>query len=145
MTPRVPHPLSVAAVALGAAVATIAASGCGGGKRDVCANHDGSLTNAAFVFVETPRSGTRVSNGFRVAGCSSTFEATIDWSLRARNGRLLAHGTAHGGSLEPGSFGFAISYSIRSRQVGQLEVDAPSVTREGFPPVRNAVPLVLQP
>jgi hypothetical protein len=136
-------PLAFASV--GIAVAALAAAGCGAGGHSVCANGDGALTNAAFVFVEGPRSGDRVTNGFDVSGCSSTFEATIDWSLRARDGRVLAHGVAQGGGLEAGTFHFAVRYSVRIRQIGQLEVNAPSITREGFPPVRNALPLVLRP
>ena len=132
------------------AVAAMAAAlaGCGGGNRSetaVCENGDGGLDNKAFVFVEGPRSGERVLSGFRVTGCSSTFEANVNWRLRARDGRVLSKGFTHGGSQEPGSFAFTVSYPIGERQVGHLEVFEPKVTTEGFAPVRNVVPLVLEP
>ena len=117
----------------------------GGGESAVCANGDGSLERTAFVFVEAPRSGERVLNGFRVSGCSSTFESNVNWRLRARDGRALATGFTQGGSDEPGPFAFTVDYPIGARQVGHLEVYAPRVTTEGFPPVRNVIPLVLEP
>ena len=123
-------------------------AGCGGKHESssaVCANADGVLDKQAFVFVEAPRSGERVLDGFRVSGCSSTFEANLNWRLRARDGHVLASGFTQGGSLEPGHFEFAVSYPIGARQVGQLEVYEPQVTTEGFPPVKNVVPLVLEP
>jgi hypothetical protein len=130
-----------------AVVATVALAGCGGGghEADVCANGDGALDRAVFVFVEAPRSGERVSSGFRVTGCSSTFEANVSWRLRARDGHVLASGFTQGGNNEAGPFQFIVTYSIGVRQIGQLEVYEPQVTTEGFPPVRNVVPLVLEP
>jgi hypothetical protein len=99
-----------------AGLVTAVLAACGGGPGgSACRNEDGALSATAFVFVEAPRSGERVSSGFRVAGCSSTFEGNVT------------------------------CYSIRARQVGLLEVVEPTVTREGFPPVRNVVPLVLRP
>ena len=137
----------VAAILTGAAVAA-ALAGCGGGGRSesaVCANGDGALDKAAFVFVDAPRSGERVLNGFRVSGCSSTFEANVNWRLRARNGHVLASGFTQGGSLDPGPFSFTVDYPLGARQVGHLEVYEPQVTTEGFPPVNKVVPLVLEP
>ena len=134
--------------ATGIAVAVTAAlAGCGGSDHnaDVCANRDGALSNAAFVFVQTPRSGERVSSGFSVRGCSSTFEANVAWRLRARDGHILASGFTQGGSREPGPFRFTVTFSIGARQIGRLDVDEPTVTTEGFPPVKNVVPLVLEP
>jgi hypothetical protein len=112
---------------------------------DVCANEDGALTGAGFIFVQVPRSGERVSPGFRVSGCSSTFEATLNWRLRSAGGKALANGVAQGGSLEPSSFEFTVEYSVADRQVAALEVYEPRVTTEGFPPSRDVVPLVLDP
>jgi hypothetical protein len=132
--------LTVAAVA--------AALGCGGGSRNesaVCANGDGALDRTAFVFVDAPRSGERVLNGFRVSGCSSTFEANVNWRLRARDGQVLASGFTKGGSDQSGPFAFTVDYPIGARQVAHLEVYEPHVTAEGFPPVKNVVPLVLEP
>ena len=56
-----------------------ALAGCGGtgGKDDVCSDKDGALTSAAFVFVDSPASGERVSSGFQVTGCSSTSGITF--------------------------------------------------------------------
>jgi hypothetical protein len=130
-----------------ASVAVIFLTACGGSKDevDVCANADGALSDAGFIFVDAPRSGERVSSGFRVTGCSSTFEATVNWRLRGRDGATLASGVTQGGSIEPSSFEFSIDYSIGTRQIGELEVFEPRVTEEGFPPSKDVVPLLLEP
>jgi hypothetical protein len=114
-------------------------------EADDCASNDGALNNAGFIFVEDPRSGERVSSGFEVRGCSSTFEASVNWRLRDRTGKVLASGVTQGGNLQPGSFEFTAEYSVAARQIGELEVFEPRVTGEGFLPPRNVVPLVLQP
>jgi hypothetical protein len=126
-------------------VAALAA--CSGGKSEagVCDDKEGILGRSSFVFVESPASGERVEKGFRVSGCSNTFEATVSWRLRARDGHKLASGFTQGGSREPGPFSFAVRYSIEAREIGQLEVYEPSVTSEGFPTVKNVMPLVLEP
>ena len=136
---------TLATVALVCALATLTA--CGGGKQeaDVCANEDGALSESAFVFVQSPRSGERLESGFRVTGCSNTFEATVSWRLLATDGRELASGFTEGGTLDPAPFTFSVEYSVDRRQVGHLDVSGPSVTEEGFPPPRDVVPLVLQP
>jgi hypothetical protein len=103
------------------------------------------LSGVGFIFVDDPRSGDRVSSGFRVSGCSSTFEASVNWRLRGRDGRQLASGVTQGGSLEPSAFNLTVEYSIVARQIGALEVYEPRVTTEGFPPSRDMVPLVLEP
>ena len=113
--------------------------------KSVCSNTDGALTNSAFVFVESPASGDRVSNGFKVHGCSSTFEGTVTWLLVGRNGRALARGFIQGGSETPRPFGFAIHFALSAREVGHLTVAAPRVTNEGFPPATNVIALVLEP
>jgi Immunoglobulin-like domain of bacterial spore germination len=117
---------------------------CGGERSTACSNQDGALRNAAFVFVEQPASGERAASRFRVRGCSTTFEATLAWTLRRRDGRELAHGVAQGGSIEPGPFAFTVVYSVPRREVGSLEVYEPRVTDEGFPTPRDVVPLVLE-
>jgi hypothetical protein len=121
--------------------------GCGrsGPDSGTCAAGAHAPRGSTFVFVRTPSSGDRVSSGFRVEGCSSTFEANVIWTLRARDGRALATGFTNGGGTEPGPFAFTVAYAIRTAQVGRLEVSQPTVTSEGFPPVRNVVPLVLEP
>ena len=138
----------LAAISAGLAAAA-ALAGCGGGRGGgesaVCANGEGALDRTAFVFVEAPRSGERVLNGFRVSGCSSTFESNVNWRLRARDGHVLATGFTQGGSNEPGPFAFTVDYPIGARQVVHLEVYEPRVTTEGFPPVKNVIPLVLEP
>ena len=123
-------------------LAAFALSGCGSGdERDVCAAADAS---DVFVFVESPASGEHVDSGFHVSGCSNTFEGTVNWRLRDRTGRVLADGFAQGGSREPGAYSFTVKYGIDAGQVGRLEVYEPRVTTEGFPPVRNVIPVVLQ-
>jgi hypothetical protein len=131
---------AVAIVAVGALLA-----GCGGRGAAVCRSDERTLAGTAFVFVHAPRSGERVPSGFRVTGCSSTSEGSVVWSLRARDGRLLASGFTQGGSQQPGPFAFTVSFAVRAQQIGQFEVDQPRITGEGFPPVRNWVPLVLEP
>ena len=135
----------LAAIVTGAAVVA-ALAGCGGSSPSesaVCANGDGALDKTAFVFVDAPRSGERVLNGFRVTGCSSTFEGNVNWRLRARNGQVLASGFTQAGAA--GAFAFIVDYPLRARQVGHLEVYEPATTTEGFPPVKNVLPLVLEP
>ena len=109
-----------------------ALAGCGGGgdEPNVCANDDGALSKSPFVFVQVPSSGERVSSGFRVSGCSSTFEANVTWHLRGRDGRELASGftTTAAGSLLLGPYRFTVAYSIRASQIGTLEVDSPSAS-----------------
>jgi hypothetical protein len=126
-------------------VAALAGCGGSGGKDDACSDKDGALTNAAFVFVGSPTSGERVSSGFQVSGCSSTFEGTVVWRLAAKDGRTLANGSAQGGSQSPGPFRFTVDYSASVREIGRLTVSSPLVTSEGLPPVRNVIPLVLEP
>ena len=58
---------------------------------------------------------------------------------------MLANGFTRGGSVDPAPFEFTVNYPIGERQVGHLEVYEPRVTTEGFPPVKNVVPLVLEP
>jgi hypothetical protein len=126
------------------ATVTLVATACGADGDDVCAN-SGELSGVGFIFVDDPRSGERVSSGFQVSGCSSTFEANLNWRLRGRDGKPLATGVAQGGSLEPSSFEFTVDYKVAARQIGELEVYEPAVTTEGFPPSKDVVPLLLEP
>jgi Immunoglobulin-like domain of bacterial spore germination len=133
--------LSRSSVALVVLVASTV-SACGGdGDRDLCAAAD---SRSAFVFVQSPVSGGTVASGFRVTGCSNTFEGAVNWRLRDRDGRELASGLTQGGSSEPAPFSFPVEYDVDARQVGRLEVYEPAVTNEGFPPVRNVIPVVLE-
>ena len=112
-----------------------------------CDNADGALDDAAFVIATAPAAGARVSSGFGVSGCSRTFESAIVWRLHARNGSLLAQGTASGGGVDgPGPFAFSVPFSVPERQIGQLEVfEEDASDGEGFPPGRTVLPLVLLP
>lgn len=113
----------------------------------VCRNDDGALTNANYIFVTAPTSGTRVAPGFVVRGCSSTHEGHLEWTLLDRMGNPLANGHASGGSMgDLGYFSFPVSYSLPLRQIGHLVVTEEDVSDgEGNPPPRNVIPLVLQP
>lgn len=136
---------------IGTALASVLLAGCaaaaGDGRADACGNADGALDDAAFVIATAPAAGARVSSGFAVAGCSRTFESTVVWRLHARNGGLLAQGTATGGGVDgPGPFAFEVPFSVAERQIGTLEVfEEDASDGEGFPPGRTVLPLVLQP
>ena len=85
----------------GLAAVAVLLAGCasvpGGGGAGGCDLADGALDDAAFVIATAPAAGARVESGFGVSGCSRTFESTVVWRLRARNGSLLGQGTATGG------------------------------------------------
>jgi hypothetical protein len=120
---------------------------CGGQQADVCNNTDGALTDKSFIIVSTPTSGTRVQSGFTAKGCSRTFESNVPWRLVDRDGNQLATGATTGGGVDgSGPFSFAVSFNVATQQIGHLEVieDDPS-DGDGFPPVRNVIPLVLNP
>jgi hypothetical protein len=120
---------------------------CGGQRAGVCDDSDGALTDKSFIIVSTPTSGMRVQSGFTAKGCSRTFESNVPWRLVARDGDLLAAGATTGGGVDgPGPFSFTVGFNVATQQIGHLEVieDDPS-DGEGFPPVRNVIPLVLNP
>jgi len=114
---------------------------------DCCDNADGALDAAAFIFATSPRSGERVHSGFTVTGCSRTFESTLNFVLKARDGSVLASGHATGGGVNGSApFSFNVAYKLTEQQVGHLEVFAEDASGgEGFPPPRNIIPLVLNP
>jgi hypothetical protein len=142
--------------ALGCALVLV--SGCGDGETaqvtvtapgaaDVCDTADGALSDAGFVFVTAPAPGTRVDPGFRVEGCSRSFESNVPWELLGADGEPLASGAAMGGGVDgPGPFAFTVDYSVPARQIGVLVVreDDPS-GGEGLPPKDNRIPVVLRP
>jgi hypothetical protein len=118
-----------------------------GQTPDACSNADGALTNKSFIIVTTPASGQRVKSGFVVKGCSRTFESNVPWRLLDRDGNELAAGATTGGGVDGfGGFSFTVNFGVPMQQIGHLEVieDDPS-DGEGFPPVRNVIPLVLNP
>ena len=88
-----------------------------------------------------------MSPGFTVRGCSRTFESTVNWKLKGRDGSELAMGHATGGGVDgPGAYTFTVSYSVSERQIGHLEVyEEDASDGEGAPPPRNVIPLVLKP
>jgi hypothetical protein len=120
---------------------------CGQAAPPVCSNADGALTDASFVFVTAPTSGTRVQSGVVVNGCSRTFESNVPWRLVDRQGNELASGSALGGGVDGfASFSFNVTFTVATRQIGHLEIGDEDVSGgEGFPPVRNVIPLVLNP
>ena len=127
------------------------AVGCGG-RPDApaaspCAPPDPALEEAAFVIATTPRAGESVTSGFAVRGCSRTFESNVQWRLADRKGRVLARGFTSGGGVEGRKpFAFAVDFQVSERQLGYLEVGEPRVSeKEGFPPGRTVLPLVLVP
>lgn len=124
-----------------------AAAGGDGAGADGCDLSDGGLDDAAFVIATAPAAGARVTSGFDVAGCSRTFESTVVWQLRARDGSVLGEGFTMGGGVDgPGPFAFAVPFTVAERQVGHLEVFEEDVSDgEGFPPGRTVLPLVLLP
>ena len=117
------------------------------GEGGACANDDGALDEAAFVIATAPVAGERVVSGFSVAGCSRTFESTVQWRLVARDGAELARGFTQGGGVDgPGPFGFQVAYSLDARSLAHLEVfEEDASDGEGPPPGRTVLPLVLLP
>lgn len=120
---------------------------CGRSTQDVCSNADGALTDKSFIFVAEPTSGSRVRSGFVVRGCSRTFESNVPWRLVDRDGNQLAAGATTGGGVDGfGPFSFVVNFSVTSQQIGHLDVSEEDVSGgEGFPPVRNVIPLMFNP
>ncbi len=149
MSNRIYGALGLAAMGCVVLAATAMAMGSipGGGQADACDNADGALSDAAFVIATAPVAGARVESGFAVAGCSRTFESTVNWKLLARNGTELASGHTQGGGVDgPGPFSFTVDYKADQQQVGHLEIFAEDASDgEGFPPGRTVLPLILKP
>jgi hypothetical protein len=139
--------LTLSALAALATVALLSSCSTTVGGAGACSNADGALDNAAFVFVQSPRAGSRVNSGFTVSGCSRTFESNVVWSLKDRAGSVIASGHTSGGGVDgPGPFSTTVAYSVSERQVGHLEVfEVDASDGEGYPPGRHVIPLVLQP
>ncbi len=101
----------------------------------------------SFVFVTAPAPGAQLFSGFTVEGCSSTFESTVQWSLRDRAGAVLNSGFTMGGGVDgPERFSFTVEYDnpTGGLQVGTLHVFEEDVSDgEGFPPPRVVIPVVL--
>ena len=118
-----------------------------GEETDNCNKDDGALDEAAFVITTAPKAGDRVENGFAVAGCSRSFEGSVEWKLVGRDGSAIASGNTRGGGVDgPGAFSFTVPYSLEGTEVGHLEVFEEDVSDgEGFPPGRTVLPLVLKP
>ena len=122
-------------------------AGCLPGSSDACTDAAADLADHGGIIVTSPASGHRVHSGFTVTGCSRTFESNVPWRLVARDGTELESGFTTGGGVDGWeTFSFSVDYSIDEQQVGHLEVSEEDASDgEGFPPVRNIVPLVLQP
>lgn len=134
--------IAVLAATLGCATLAEAAD-----PTAACDAIDGAPGDAAFVIATTPLAGARVTSGFAVAGCSRTFESTVNWRLLARDGGVLGEGFATGGGIEgPAAFAFTVDFAVDAAQVGHLEVfEVDASDGEGFPPGRTILPLVLIP
>ena len=151
MTRKQHYAALVGLLALAALIPTGPAHAMGGWggteATDNCANTDGALNDASFVITTSPRAGDRVASGFAVAGCSRTFESTVNWKLIGRNGTELASGHTQGGGVDgPGPFSFTVTYSVPAQEIGHLEVfEEDASDGEGNPPGRTILPLVLKP
>ena len=118
-----------------------------GEETNNCNIADGALNEAAFVITTAPRAGDRVESGFAVAGCSRSFEGSVEWKLVGHDGSVIANGNTRGGGVDgPGAFAFTVPYSLEGVQVGHLEgFEEDASDGEGFPPGRTILPLVLKP
>ena len=112
-----------------------------------CDIGDGVPERSAFGIATAPTAGEGVSSGFRVHGCSRTFEGTVVWRLCARDGSVPADGFTMGGAVDgPGAFAFTMDYSIGGPQVGHLAVFEEDVSdSKGAAPGRTVLLLILQP
>jgi Immunoglobulin-like domain of bacterial spore germination len=136
-----------AIVAAGSILAMGLSSLAPGASGARCPTGDRTVDESSFAFLARPAVGTTVRSGFTASGCSRTFESTVAWRLRDRAGRTLARGSTRGGGVDgPARFSFRVRFTVRSAQIGRLEVEASDPSAgEGLPPVRNVVPLVLRP
>ena len=124
-----------------------ALSACMTLQTSACDLGDPVLAGSAFVIATAPAPGTRVQSGFKVGGCSRTFEGSVIWRLLGRDGGVLARGFTTGGAVDgPGAFTFTVEYTVSEPEVGHLEVTEEDVSDgEGFPPGRTVLPLILMP
>jgi hypothetical protein len=100
----------------------------------------------SFVFVTSPTPGAQLFSGFRVTGCSRTFESTVNWRLLDRDGVELASGFTSGGGVDGADrFSFTVTYTNPAGiEVGNLEVfEEDASGGEGAPPPRVVIPIVL--
>lgn len=114
---------------------------------DACANLHPDAVDASFVFVVGVVSGDELASGATVEGCSRTFESNVTWHLVDRDGNTIDEGFTMGGGVDGAApFEFDVDYTVAEAQIGHLVVDAPDPSDgEGFPPVTNSIPVVLQP
>jgi germination protein M len=117
------------------------------GKTD-CAGFPSS--QQGFIQINSPSPGARISGGGSkgspvvVRGCSSTFEGTLNWDLKTKDGVTISAGVAQGGSLRPGPFRFTIPPPSVGEGLAVLQVYEPPASGEGGPTSRASVPVVLQ-
>jgi hypothetical protein len=76
------------------------------------------------ILVESPLPGETVEPGFEVRGSANTFEATFNYELKDRAGRVLRKSfvTATSGSGTRGTFRFTVPYEVDEPQQGTLLV-----------------------
>lgn len=99
-----------------------------------------------LVIVTTPLSGSEVTSGFTVSGCSRTFESNFSWRLLGSGGTVLASGFSMGGGVDgPGPFSFTVPFTTTTRQLAHLEVFEPDISGLGLPRPRDTVPLIVGP
>lgn len=104
-----------------------------------------TLAQAAFVTVFSPESGVSIHSPLVVRGCSRTSEGNVVWTLRARDGEILANGHANGGNFDgPAPFEISIPFAVSAPEVAELEVaGVDDSDGEGFPPPRDVRTIVL--
>jgi hypothetical protein len=115
------------------------------GKTD-CAGFPSS--RQGFIAINYPPRGASIAGAgsefpVSVRGCSSTFEGTLNWELKTKDGVTVSAGVAQGGSLGPGPFRFSIPPTSVGEGPGVLEVYEPPASGEGGPTSRATVPVVL--
>ena len=106
---------------------------------------DDTLPDVTLVIVRSPSAGDEVKSGFKVSGCSRTFESNVQWRLLGRSGEVLASGHTSGGGVDgPGVFQFWVEFAVVERQIALLEVFEDDVSEgEGYPPPRVVVPVIV--
>jgi hypothetical protein len=97
------------------------------------------------ILVESPLPGESVDPGFEVTGTANTFEATFNYELKDRAGKVLSKDfvTATSGSGTRGTFRFTVPYEIDSPQDGTLVVFELSAA-DGSRTHESEVPLRLE-
>jgi Immunoglobulin-like domain of bacterial spore germination len=98
------------------------------------------------ILVESPLLGDKVRSPLHVTGTANTFEATFQYDLRTRAGKLLAHHfvTATSGTGQRGTFAFDVRFHVVRPTRANLVVYELSAANGERINVR-AIPLTLRP